>query len=66
MEEKRVNMGRERFTAEQIIGQLREAEVLLGHGSSIGDPGPSLASVTRPITFSGRSTAAWGWTGPGD
>lgn len=30
-------MGRIRFTAEQIIGKLREAEVLLSHGLSIGE-----------------------------
>jgi transposase-like protein len=30
-------MGRVRFTAEQIIGKLREAEVVLGQGTSIGE-----------------------------
>jgi putative transposase len=30
-------MGRVRFTAEQIISKLREAEVLLGQGLSIGE-----------------------------
>lgn len=30
-------MGRIRFTAEQIIGKLREAELLLGQGTSIGE-----------------------------
>ena len=30
-------MGRVRFTSEQIIGKLREAEVLLGQGTSIGE-----------------------------
>ena len=30
-------MGRIRFTAEQIIGKLREAEVLLSQGLSIGE-----------------------------
>jgi transposase-like protein len=30
-------MGRVRFTAEQIIGKLREAELLLGQGMSIGE-----------------------------
>jgi len=30
-------MGRVRFAAEQIIGKLREAEVLLGQGLSIGE-----------------------------
>jgi len=30
-------MGRVWFTPEQIIGKLREAEVLLGQGTSIGE-----------------------------
>jgi transposase-like protein len=30
-------MGRVRFTPEQIIGKLREAEVVLGQGTSIGE-----------------------------
>jgi hypothetical protein len=30
-------MGRVRFTPEQIIGKLREAEVLLAQGTSIGE-----------------------------
>jgi len=29
-------MGRIRFTPEQIIGKLREAELLLGQSSSVG------------------------------
>jgi putative transposase len=31
------SMGRVRFTAEQIIGKLREAELLLGQGRNIGE-----------------------------
>lgn len=30
-------MGRVRFTPEQIIGKLREAELLLGQGTNIGE-----------------------------
>jgi transposase-like protein len=30
-------MGRKWFTPEQIIGKLREAEVLLGQGTNIGE-----------------------------
>ena len=30
-------MGRKTFTAEQIIGKLREAEVLLSQGDSVGE-----------------------------
>ena len=35
MEEKEATMGRQRHTAEQIIGELREAEVLLGKGMAM-------------------------------
>ena len=30
-------MGRRTFTAEQIIGKLREAEILLSQGDSVGE-----------------------------
>ena len=30
-------MKKKRFTAEQIIGKLREAEVLLGQGAAVGE-----------------------------
>ena len=30
-------MGRRTFTAEQIIGKLREAEILLSQGSTVGE-----------------------------
>jgi hypothetical protein len=30
------------FSAEQIIGKLREAEVLLSHGSTVGEVSPKL------------------------
>lgn len=32
-------MGRVRFTPEQIIGKLREAELLLGQGTDVGEAG---------------------------
>jgi hypothetical protein len=32
-------MGRVRFTPEQIIGNLREAELLLGQGTDMGEAG---------------------------
>jgi hypothetical protein len=35
--EKGVSMGRERFTPEQIIGKLHEAEVVLGQSRNIGE-----------------------------
>ena len=36
-------MGRKRYTAEQIIGMLREAEVLQSQGMSIGEISRKLA-----------------------
>ena len=36
-------MGRRTFTAEQIIGKLREAEVLLSQGDSVGEVSRKLA-----------------------
>ena len=36
-------MPRKRFTSEQIIGKLREAEVRLGRGESLPDVCPALA-----------------------
>jgi hypothetical protein len=32
-----MNDGKEKFAAEQIIGKLREAEVVLGQGSTVGE-----------------------------
>jgi len=34
---KEADMGRKRFTAEKIIGMLREAEVALAQGKKIGE-----------------------------
>ena len=36
-------MSRKRYTAEQIIGKLREAEVLLGQGKTVGQACRKLA-----------------------
>jgi hypothetical protein len=36
-------MQRRTFTAEQIIGKLREAEILLSQGSPVAKPAESLA-----------------------
>jgi len=35
-------MKKKRLTAEQIIGKLREAEVVLGQGSTVGEVGRKL------------------------
>ena len=45
-------MGRVRFTPEQIIGKLREAEVLLGQGTNIGE-------ATRKLSVSEQTYYRW-------
>ena len=45
-------MGRKRFTAEQIINMLREAEVLLNQGSTVGE-------VCRKLGFSEQTYYRW-------
>ena len=45
-------MGRKRFTAEQIINMLREAEVLLNQGSKVGE-------VCRKLGISEQTYYRW-------
>ena len=45
-------MGRKIYTAEQIIGMLREAEVLQGQGMTIGD-------VSRKLGISEQTYYRW-------
>ena len=45
-------MGRLRFTPEQIIGKLREAELLLGQGTDIGE-------VVRKLGISQQTYYRW-------
>jgi len=45
-------MGRKRFTAEQIINMLREAEVLLNQDSSVGE-------VCRKLGISEQTYYRW-------
>ncbi len=45
-------MGRKRFTAEQIINMLREAEVLLNEGSTVGE-------VCRKLGISEQTYYRW-------
>lgn len=45
-------MGRKIYTAEQIIGMLREAEVLQGRGMTIGD-------VSRKLGISEQTYYRW-------
>ncbi len=45
-------MGRKRYTAEQIIGKLREAEVLQSQGMSIGD-------ISRKLSITEQTYYRW-------
>ena len=45
-------MGRKRYTAEQIINMLREAEVLLNQGSTVGE-------VCRKLSVSEQTYYRW-------
>jgi len=45
-------MGRKRFTAEQVINMLREAEVLLNEGSTVGE-------VCRKLGISEQTYYRW-------
>jgi putative transposase len=45
-------MGRKRYTAEQIIGMLREAEVFLNQGSTVGE-------VCRKLGVSEQTYYRW-------
>ena len=46
-------MKKKGFTAEQIIGKLREAEILLGQGSTVGEVSRKL-SVTEQTYYRWR------------
>ena len=45
-------MSKKRYTVEQIIGKLREAEVLLGQGSTVGD-------ICRSLGISEQTYYRW-------
>ena len=50
-------MARKRFTTEQIIGMLREVEVRLSQGQSIGAICKGLAFRSRAIIAGGETMA---------
>ena len=50
-------MARKRYTTEQIIGLLREAEVRLGQGQAIGTICRGFGSRSKAIIAGGASTA---------
>jgi len=49
---KGARMKKKGFTAEQIIGKLREAEVLLGQGSTVGE-------VSRKLGITEQTYCRW-------
>ena len=53
-------MPKKGYSPEQIIHKLREAEVLLSQGNTIGVVSKKSASVTSLITAGGKNMAAWG------
>jgi hypothetical protein len=50
-------MPKKRYTAEEIIHKLREAEVLLSQGNPSVRPASSSVSAIRPTIAGARSTA---------
>ena len=49
-------MPRKRYTPEQIINSLREAEVLISQGSTAGQAARHLELPSRPTTNGGKNT----------
>ena len=52
-------MDRRLFQPEQIINKLREAEVLISQGSTIGQAAEKSESLNKPITAGAENTAEW-------
>ena len=53
-------MARKRYAAEEIIGNLREAEVALAQGPDRSERWRGrLGSASRPLTAGAGSTAGW-------
>lgn len=59
---RRDNTPKPRYTTEQIIGILREADVLLGQGQMIGQASRGLGASDHTTTGGGKSMAAFGRT----
>jgi hypothetical protein len=51
-------VARRRFTVEQIIGKLREAEVAIGKGLTVPQASRQIGVTEQAYTGGGRSTAA--------
>jgi len=58
-------MARKRYSAAQIIGHLRQAEILISEGKTIGETALDCVSANRPTTVVAVHTAAWKWINPG-
>ena len=54
-------MVRKAFKPEQIIGKLREAEILLSQGSTVGEASRKLGVTEQTYYRWRRETAACGW-----
>jgi len=57
-------MKKKGFTAEQIIGKLREAEVLLGQGSTVGEVSRKLSVTEQTYYRWRREYGGFGWNRP--
>jgi len=44
-------MGRKTYKAEQIIGKLREVEVLLSQGSTVGEASKKIGNCTTQLHY---------------
>ena len=58
-------MARKRYSAVQIIGHLRQAEILISEGKTIGETSRQLSIANRPTTAGAVNTAAWKSIRPG-
>ena len=52
-------MARKRYSAEQIIGHLRQAEILISESKTIGETARQLSISEQTYTAGAVNTAAW-------
>ncbi len=52
-------MARKRYTAEQIIGHLRQGEILISEGQTIIEAARHLGVSEQTYSRGTRNTAAW-------
>jgi len=58
-------MGRRSYRPEQIINKLREAEVLLSQGSTVGEASKRIEVTEQTYYRWRREYGGCGWTKPG-